>query len=183
MIDIDKITNDLITREGGYVNDQNDKGGETNFGITILQARAYGFTGPMVALPRSLAATIYKDMYWHRPGFDQIAQLSEPIASELFDTGVNMGPQVASKFLQRALNVLNNGGRDYPDINADGNIGKLTLYVLGQYLNKRRNENGEKVLLRMLNAEQAVRYMDLAEKTPTNERFEFGWIANRVGDN
>ena len=32
--------NELIEREGGYVNDPKDSGGETKFGITVATARA-----------------------------------------------------------------------------------------------------------------------------------------------
>jgi len=34
----------------------------------------------------------------------------------------------------------------------------------------------------MMEAQQAVRYMEIAEKNPSQEKFEYGWIANRVGD-
>ena len=40
----------LIQREGGYTNNPNDKGGETNFGITVAVARAFGYTGPMTSM-------------------------------------------------------------------------------------------------------------------------------------
>lgn len=36
----DKIINEIIRVEGGYVNDPRDSGGETNFGITVAVARA-----------------------------------------------------------------------------------------------------------------------------------------------
>jgi lysozyme family protein len=178
---IDELINALIQREGGYVNDPADKGGETNMGITLLQARAYGYAGSMRLLPRATAAAIYKDLYWLTPKFDHVNYSMSKLAAEMFDTGVNMGPQTASKFLQRALNVLNNGGKDYPDIAVDGQIGNLTLYALDKF-HAKRGIMAERVLLRMLEAEQAVRYMDLAEKNPTQEKFEYGWIANRVGD-
>ena len=48
-----------------------------------------------------------------RPGFDRVDPLAPGVAAELFDTGVNMGPAVAVAFVQRALNALNRGARDY----------------------------------------------------------------------
>jgi lysozyme family protein len=181
MMAIDTMIAELLNREGGYSNNPNDKGGETNFGITKAQARAYGFTGDMRALPKATAAMIYKELYWAVPKFDQIAPMMPKVAVELFDTGVNMGPQRASRFLQRALNVLNRGGRDYPDLDADGQLGKLSLYALAVY-KQRRGKDAETVLLRLLESEQAVRYMELAEANASQEDFVFGWVLNRVGD-
>ena len=68
------------------------------------------------SLPRTEAAAIYRRLYWLRPRFDQVARRSERIAAELFDTGVNMGPAVATTFLQRALTALNRNAKDYADL-------------------------------------------------------------------
>jgi len=181
MTNIDTLVDELIKREGGYVNNPNDKGGATNYGITIARARAFGYTGAMQQLPRSLAITIYKELYWAAPHFDQIAQVMPTLAAELFDIGANMGQTVAGKFVQRALNVLNNNGRDYPDISVDGILGKVSQYALNQFKGK-RGANAETVLLRMVIAQKAVRYMSIAEANPSQETFEYGWVFNRVGD-
>jgi lysozyme family protein len=181
MINIELLIDQLIQREGGYVNNPNDKGGETNYGITIAEARAYGYAGPMVSLPKSTAFTIYKNEYWLVPGFDKVEQTMHALAGELFDTGVNMGPTTASKFLQRALNVLNRQASDFPDLIVDGRLGKLSFYALG-ILQQKRGPNAEKVLLRLMNAQQAVKYMEIDEANPSQEQFMFGWVLNRVGD-
>jgi hypothetical protein len=34
----------------------------------------------------------------------------------------------------------------------------------------------------MLNAQQSIRYIELAEGSPSQEAFEFGWQLNRVGE-
>jgi lysozyme family protein len=181
MINIDALIDDLIHREGGYVNNPNDKGGETNYGITLVRARAYGYTGPMNVLPRATAAMIYKDLYWVAPHFDVVAQTMPTLAMELFDIGVNMGQEIAGRFVQRALNVLNNGGKDYPDIKIDGVLGKVSQYALTQFKAK-RGASAETVLVRMVVAQKAVRYMGIAEANPSQETFEYGWVFNRVGD-
>ena len=98
---------------GGYANHPADKGGPTRFGITEAVARAHGYAGPMAALPREEAVTIYKRLYWLRPRFDEVAERCPRLAGELFDTGANMGPAVAATFVQRVLTALNRGGRDY----------------------------------------------------------------------
>lgn len=169
----------LIALEGGYVDHPADRGGPTRWGITEQVARAWGYAGDMRDLPRETAEAIYLERYWTGPGFNQVAARTDAIAEELLDTGVNMGPMVASKFLQRALNVLNRGASAYPDVAVDGVIGRMTLYALDRFIAARGPE-GLKVLLRMLNAQQSVRYIELAEARPSNEEFIFGWELNRV---
>jgi lysozyme family protein len=181
-IDVDRLIDELIDREGGFVSHPADKGGPTCFGITEAVARAHGYAGPMRLLPREEAATIYKRLYWLRPRLDEIASRSGSVAAELFDTGANMGPAVAITFLQRALTALNRGGADYPDLTPDGRIGTMTLFALDAFLGNRGKTSGETVLLRALEALQGERYLRLAERRPANEAFLYGWLANRIGE-
>jgi lysozyme family protein len=99
----------------------------------------------------------------------------------MFDTGVNMGPAVATTFLQRALTALNRGGKDYPDLVPDGRVGPATIVALDAFLEARGSRGGETVMLRALEALQGERYLRLAEKRPANEAFLYGWLANRIG--
>lgn len=179
---LDGLIDELLDREGGYVNHPADRGGPTNYGITQAVARAHGYGGAMRDLPRHEAAAIYTRLYWLRPGFDAVAERSTAIAAELFDTGVNMGPAVAATFLQRALTALNRNGADYPDLTPDGRVGPTTLAALDAFLRARGRKGGETVLLRALEALQGERYLRLAEKRPANEAFLYGWLANRIGN-
>ena len=179
--DADRLIEELIDREGGYVNHPGDKGGPTRFGITESVARAHGYGGAMALLPREEAAAIYRRLYWLRPRFDEIAKRAPAIAAELFDTGANMGPAVAVTFLQRALTALNRNGKDYPDLVPDGRAGPRTLAALDGYLEARGKSGGETVLMRALEALQGERYLRLAERRPANEAFLYGWLANRTG--
>jgi lysozyme family protein len=179
-MNIDALIDEVIDREGGFVDHPADRGGPTRFGITEKVARANGYRGAMAALPRATAASIYRRLYWTGPGFDKLAERAPALAAELFDTGVNMGPRVAASFLQRALNALNRGARDYADIAVDGRIGPATLEALAGYL-RRRGSSGEDVLLKALEALQGERYLRLAERRPANEAFLYGWLANRIG--
>lgn len=178
--DIDSLIDELIEREGGYVNHPADRGGPTRFGITEPVARAHGFAGAMAELPRDEAAAIYRRLYWLRPKFDEIATRSARLAAELFDTGANMGPAVAATFMQRALTALNRNGKDYPDLVPDGRIGPRTLAALDAF-HKARGTSGETVMLRAIEALQGERYLRLAERRPANEAFLYGWLANRIG--
>lgn len=178
-MNIDAMIERLLGREGGYVNHPHDRGGETIWGITVGVARENGYTGPIRSMSRAEAIRIYRQRYWAAPHFDRVAMLSAPVAEELFDTGVNMGPAVAVQMLQRVLNALNRQQTDYADLRVDGQIGPATLGALQAYLRIRGRE-GERVLLRALNGLQAERYIDLAERRPANESFVYGWLKERV---
>ena len=178
---VEHLIEELIEREGGYVNHPADRGGPTRFGITEAVARAHGYSGAMSELPREEAVAIYRRLYWLRPRLDQVAERVPRVAAELFDTGANMGPAVATTFLQRALTALNRGGKDYPDLVPDGRVGPATLTALDAFLDARGKKGGETVLLRALEALQGERYLRLAEKRPANEAFLYGWLANRIG--
>jgi lysozyme family protein len=180
-LSVDQLIDAVLEREGGYVDHPADRGGPTRYGITDAVARAHGYAGAMRQLPRNEAALIYRRIYWLRPKLDQIAQRTQTIAAELFDTGVNMGPSVAVTFLQRALTALNRNAKDYPDLTPDGRIGTQTLRALDAFMRVRGRQGGQTVLLRALEALQGERYLRLAERRPANEAFLYGWLANRLG--
>lgn len=171
-----EIIDDIIRVEGGYVDDPEDSGGETNFGITEEVARAFGYTGAMRDMPRSVVWEIYARRYWDEVRGDELAALSGAVAFEVVDTGVNMGQARAVTFLQRALNVLNLGGKLYPDLKVDGLAGPMTTSALRQYLAVRE----ERALLKALNCLQGAAYVELAERREKDERFVYGWLRNRV---
>lgn len=168
---IDDVLNNVLTNEGGYVNNPADKGGETMFGITAAVAKANGYTAPMSAMPRSTALQIYRGQYVIAPGFGLVANVSMPIAAELVDTGVNMGVLVAGRFLQRALNALTD-----TVLLLDGNVGAVTINALKGFMQK-RGADGEKRLIALLNAEQGVRYLEITEARTANRAFLYGWLA------
>ncbi len=174
-----RIIDGVIQREGGYVDHPNDLGGPTAFGITERVAREEGYTGPMPGLPRKVAFEIYWRRYIERPGFGEIAAISEPIAEKMIDIGVNMGVAWPAIFLQRALNAFNLRGKLYPDLAVDGACGPATRSALYAYLEK-RGSNAETVMLRALNAQQGARYLEITEARAANESFAYGWFAGRV---
>jgi lysozyme family protein len=166
--------------EGGYVNDAIDKGGETNHGITIAVARAFGYRGEMRDLTYQQALGIYEQRYFIQPGFALIEPVSAEVAGWLLDAGINMGPATAAKMLQRALNVLNDGGMLYPDLTADGQAGAMTRNALRLFIGK-RGSAGTARLVRLLSALQAARYVEIAEASPSQERFAYGWVTRALG--
>lgn len=174
-----KIIQGIIEREKGFVDHPSDRGGPTCWGITQAVARAYGYTGLMADLPISLAQRIYEERYIIKPGFHKVATISEVLAEEMIDTGVNMGPAIPGPFLQRLLNLMNQRGTRYADIFVDGQIGPLTLDALDKFA-RHRGPEGLVVLTKAINSLQAVRYIDIAEARESQEDFIYGWLKNRT---
>src|SRR3546814_15084959 len=127
-------------------------------------------------LPRADAASIYRRLYWLRPGFDKVALRASKIAAELFDTGVNMGTATATGFLQRALNALNRAARDYPDVVIDRDIGPRTL-AAPDGLQNARGKGGETVLLRAMEALRGERHISPAQRRPSQEPYPYAMRA------
>lgn len=96
----------LIGHEGGYSNNPADPGGETMWGITARVARANGYTGPMNLLPRERARAIAKTAYWDRVQADRY---DGAIGFQVFDAAYNHGIENAVRFLQRAVDVADDG--------------------------------------------------------------------------
>lgn len=109
----DEAFDKLIGHEGGYSNHPADPGGETMWGITFRVARSWGYTGPMIELPREVAKEIYKSLYWDKVRTDD---MPEAVRFDVFDCAVNSGAGQAVRFLQRATGVAD-----------DGRIGPVTL--------------------------------------------------------
>lgn len=180
-----RIIDAIIDREGSaYTDRNNDPGGPTKYGITLatlISWRGHQCTAlDVMNLERAEAADIYRFKYYLQPGFGKVAALSQRIADELTDTGVNCGVCLACLFLQRCLNAFNKNGKLYADVALDGDIGPRTLSALSTYLAVRHHDDGEAVMAAALNCLQGERYIDLAEKSSRLEDFTFGWIRNRV---
>ena len=172
--------------EGGYANDAIDRGGETYRGISrvhhpgwvgwdridALKAEA-GFPG-LLSADASLQASVkafYKQEYWDRFLGDDVT--SQQVATELFDTGVNMGVRRAVRFLQNGLNLLNRDQENYPDLVVDGWLGQQSLAVLSKYL---RLDGNSDALIKLMNIQQGARYVSIMEHDSSQEKYARGWL-------
>ena len=126
MPSVRQIARDIVAREGGYVNDPDDPGGATNFGVTIHTMRRLGLdlnrdgkvnTTDVRALTRDQAVDIFITHYFERP---RIAELPEVLQPSVFDMYVNAGGN-AVKILQRLLREM--GFR----VGVDGALGPQTI--------------------------------------------------------
>jgi lysozyme family protein len=102
----------VLKHEGGFVNDPNDKGGPTKYGVSLYWLKSQGLTFADVnhdgrididdikSLTPELAKVFYKQMWWDKYGYGNIANAD--IATRIFDMAVNMGGIQANKLAQRA---------------------------------------------------------------------------------
>ena len=162
----------VLKNEGGYEDHPNDPGGATKYGITLktLQGKNPKATKETVKnLTTDEAKEIYYDNYWKKYHYDGIT--SEAIAIKAFDTGVNVGPGTAIKFLQKACNKLG------CNIQEDGGLGKASFEALSKVI----AEHGERKLLEEFRTIQIAHYNKLVEQNPKLSVFLKGWInrANR----
>ena len=126
MPDVRAIAEEIVAREGGFVNDPDDPGGATNHGVTIGTLRRLGIdvnrdsridVADVRALTRAQAVDIYLEHYFKRPG---IAGLPEVLQASVFDMYVNAGAN-AVRILQRLLTDMG-----FPCA-VDGGIGPETV--------------------------------------------------------
>ncbi|MBB5941039.1 N-acetylmuramidase [Xanthomonas sp. 3307] len=177
MASFDLYLPQLLRFEGGFVDDPDDPGGATNYGITLatFQRCAQALLGeaPTLQALRALtveqAATIYQHEYWDRIGADQIA--SQPLAELVFDFYVNAG-DVAIKLLQRILQQLG-----ATDLVIDGEMGPTTLAALAsadtaqvyaQYRQQRIDYYQRVVAERPVDAKFLAGWLRRAEWFPAN---------------
>lgn len=179
MADFEKAVEKTLQLEGGYVNDPDDPGGATKYGITEATARAHGYTGDMRELPLETAKAIYKKSYWDVARLDEFP--SQLIAENVFDCNVNCGARVGGRLLQEALNLLNvdpSGRQMYPEIYVDGVVGQNTLAALGKALLARKDM--EELIALLFNCLRASRYVDIIRARPKSRKFMIGWLKHRV---
>lgn len=143
----------LIGNEGGYVDNQNDPGGATMWGVTQRVATAWGYTGAMQDLPQSTAYQIAQTQYWNPYQCDQ---LDPRVAFQVLDAAYNGGHP--AQWLQRAVGVT-----------ADGIIGAMTIAAA-------RLADPLKTIMKF----DAYRLQYLASLN--NPTFADGWM-NRIANN
>lgn len=105
----DTAINAVLKAEGGYVNDPNDPGGETIFGITRRDHPSLFANGlPTIEQARQ----VYAAQYWAPAYCDQ---WPAPIDQMVFNAAVNVGVESSVRFAQEVLGVA-----------VDGKVGPIT---------------------------------------------------------
>ena len=126
MQSVRQIAEDIVAREGGYVNDPADPGGATKYGVTIHTMRRLGLDldrdgrvteADVRRLSRAQAVDIFVEHYFVRP---RIAELPAVLQASVFDMQVNAGSH-AVRILQRLLCTMR------LPVTVDGIIGPQTI--------------------------------------------------------
>lgn len=184
-MNFDQIFKRTIAYEGGYVDDPEDRGGETYKGISrknhadwrgwamIDQARNYPDfperLDDIIGLNEAVLE-FYSQNYWSKLRCQDMGSMQ--VAQEVFDTAVNMGKSRAGKFLQQTINAFNRAGRDYSNISEDGIIGPATIAALQECL----KVTNEMTVVTALNVLQGDYYLDIMRRDEGQERFARGWF-------
>ena len=123
---IEHITAAIISREGGYVNDPDDPGGPTKYGVTLATAQQHSLDkdgdGRVTAedvkrLTTTDAEHIFIHSYFRKPKIDK---LPKALHATVFDMQVNAGAN-AIKILQRLL------GEFDQTVSVDGALGPQSI--------------------------------------------------------
>ena len=126
MSGVEAIAREIVAREGGYVNDPDDPGGATKYGVTIGTMRKLGMdldgngrveAADVKALTRDQAERIFIEHYFRRP---RLHELPEALQASVFDMYVNAGAN-AVKILQKLVSRMG-----FP-AQADGSVGPKTI--------------------------------------------------------
>ena len=146
----------VLEHEGGYVNDPNDLGGETKYGIT----KRFYPSVDIKNLTKEQAKTIYHTDYWRRGKCDEVPPHLRHI---YFDMCVNFGRSGAVKVLQQAANSKNRN-----KIDADGGIGPATLKAI------------QDITVDRVRAYRVLRFANIVIDKPTQEKFWLGWFRRAI---
>ena len=155
----------ILDDEGGYVNNPDDPGGETKFGIS---KRSYPDLD-IRSLTREDAVAIYFRDWWEKFGYDGVAKWQPAVAGKLLDLAVNIGQSHAVKCLQRAMRACGH------NVAEDGIVGPQVLDRL-ELLAMRAD-----ALMVGLRCEAAGYYRTLAalsrgERADADRAFLKGWL-------
>ena len=155
----------VLAHEGGLVNNPSDRGGITNFGISLdfyQDIKPDATEDDIRRLTKDMAIEIYRKCFWNPNKYDQI--VSQGIADKVFDYCVLMGSNKANRCLQRAILAASNIA-----IDIDGVIGNQTLMAV--------NTSPYDAVLAALRSEGAGYLRILAISNSTQEIFIKGWLS------
>ena len=147
MASFDKSIGIILKHEGGWVNNPNDPGGATNYGISLRFLSDHPELGDfdhdgdvdaedIKSMTVEDATAIYKELWWDKFKYGNI--VDQTIATKVFDLSVNMGAKRAHILLQRGLNAAFG-----LKLSEDGIIGPATMGVINQVI----DGSGEQQLL------------------------------------
>lgn len=173
MAKFEKAIEIVLRHEGGYVNDRDDPGGETKYGIA---RRGYP-DEDIKKMTIARAKEIYHRDHWFPLKLNKVR--CQEIANKILDMCVNFGGQSGTKVVQMALCTYGQV------VEVDGIIGPQTIKAL----NKVRRKY-QKVFIGIMTYYQMRRYIGITERREKSKKFLRGWTRRaydwnpeRLGEN
>ncbi len=167
----------MINKEGGYVNDPDDPGGETYKGIARKKQPDW-IGWPLIDVmkehpnfPANLDSQIviqaklrefYKAVFWDKVGGDQL--VDQDVAYSMFDFGVNTGVYSSVFIAQTVVGFIG--------ANADGKIGPNTIKAINAF-------NPDHFIAAFM-VEKVRSYIKICKRRPDSRKYFFGWIDRSV---
>ena len=177
MQDVEEIAREIVAREGGFVDDPDDPGGATKYGVTVHTMRRLGLdldgdgdvdTQDVRHLSIERAVDIFLEHYYTRPG---IGRLPLGVRASVFDMYVNAGAQ-AVKILQRLLRQMGE------PVAVDGVIGAQTAAAAARTARAAPDHFADAYAIARRNY-----YFALADRRPASRKYarrrdggKGGWI-------
>ena len=169
------IFDHVIRAEGGYVNDPDDNGGPTRYGVTQTVWTNFCGTDPShedwPTDVKDISKEMAKAYYDHRFSFMEMWRLPAPLWNSVFDFEVNAGRN-AIKVMQEMAREHGLRRNRHEPIEVDGIIGPLTEGGV----NRLHWAFGTRHFLYQYTARRMAYYLTLTEKNPKYDKYLAGWL-------
>lgn len=198
---IDKIQNDrniykpnfnnsieyILKNEGGLVDDKDDSGGITNYGLSLRYLKNLINKKPELKsfydlnkdnkinaddiklFNKNDAIKIYKEEWWNKYNYEKINY--HPLATKIFDFSIHMGPTKAIKLLQKSCLKINPNSK----LIIDGILNDETVNFINNLT------ISEKKLLTMTLSFMAIKfYLKLVKQNPKYNKYIKGWVKRAI---
>jgi lysozyme family protein len=161
-----------LRREGRFVDHQADRGGPTDYGISLrllqnlpdlagdIDGNGHVDLNDVKAMTAADAAAFYRKYFWDHYRLEDVAP--PLVAAKLFDMFVHMRGKLAAKCAQRALRACNK------PVLEDGILGSKTIAAINEIRDQLN-------LLAALRSESWGTYALIIAQDPTQEEFRDGW--------
>jgi type VI secretion system secreted protein VgrG len=153
----------ILQHEGGWVDDPDDPGGATNYGITLgwyqANVNPNATADTIKNLTSDEASQLYEQYWWGKYDWGQISD--QQMATKIFDMAINVSAARAHKFVQTALNQCGQS------VTVDGALGPASFAAINS------NPPG---LMDAVIVQQKTYYSDLAAEKPKLAKFLNDWL-------
>jgi lysozyme family protein len=173
MSDFNTAIEVVLRHEGGFVDNPSDPGGATDYGVSARWLKSKGLLEQLEEgdktqdevmaireMTKAQAMGFYKAYFWDFYKYQNLQ--AQPVATKVFDTGVNLGPSRSHRILQGILGLIPDG-------------------VLGPKTFAEANALSPSTLVVKFQTAQANFYRGLVAKNPKLSVFLSGWV-NRAYD-